>query len=50
MTIIKTIFDVLAYTSLGFIVSILIFVRFFGGVVHLEYYEDGEEEDEESQE
>jgi len=49
MTIVRAIFDVLAYTSLGFIVSILIFVRFFGGVVHLEYYED-EEENEESQE
>lgn len=49
MTIVRAIFDVLAYISLGFIVSILIFVRFFGGVVHLEYYED-EEENEESQE
>ena len=46
----ETLFDVLAYASLFIIVSVLIFVRYFDGVVHLEYYEGDEDEDNESQE
>ena len=39
--------DILAYFSLGLLLSVFIFVRFYGGVVHLEYYEDDEEGTEE---
>lgn len=50
LKILEALFDVLAYASLFIVVSSWIFVRYFGGIIHMEYFEnDEDEENEESQ-
>ena len=55
LTFLGILLDVVAYVCLFLVVGSVIFVRFFDGVVHMEYYHEGEEEvetqipDEESQ-